>query len=368
MTPIIRFIGRSGSGKTTLLADVVRRLDEQGVRVAAFKHAHHRVDLDRKGKDSFRFAEAGARFVTVVAPDKVARFEVTQKRHGLLDLARGVGNDIDVILAEGFHGVATPYFLVYTPGADGERKPECEPGDRLGVIARGASGDGVRLFDRNDTASIAARIVEWLRAVRDADDVLERALAEAQAFHGHMCPGQVLGVRLALLGCRAAGVEHPQTSKQLITWVEIDRCGADAVQTVTGCRPGKRTLKLVDYGKLAATFLNTESGRAVRVSARTDSRERAAALYPQLERHEAQLAAYRVMADEELFDVQEVAVDVDVYDRPGKPGMRVVCTACGEDVNDNRQVETDGGPLCRGCAHGAYYRPAIGAVSEAASW
>jgi formylmethanofuran dehydrogenase subunit E len=367
MPPIIRFIGRSGSGKTTLLADVVRLLDGQGVRVAAFKHAHHRVDLDRKGKDSFRFAEAGARFVTVVAPDKVARFEATRKRPGLLDLAQSVGDGIDVILAEGFHGVATPYFFVYTPGRDGERKPECEPGERLGVIARGADGDGVRLFGRNDPAAIAARIIAWLRASHDADAELERALAEAHAFHGHMCPGQVLGVRLALLGCRAAGVGDPRGTKKLITWVEIDRCGADAVQTVTGCRPGKRTLKLVDYGKLAATFLNTETGLAVRVAARTDSRERAAALHPQLERHDAQLAAYRTMPEADLFDVQRVVVSLDEYDRPGKPAVRVICARCGEDVNDNRHVDSVRGPLCRGCANGAYYTPAA-VAAEVASW
>jgi formylmethanofuran dehydrogenase subunit E len=368
MPPIVRFIGRSGSGKTTLVADVIRLLSEQGLRVAAFKHAHHRVDLDRKGKDSFRFAEAGATSITVVAPDRVARFEATSKRLGLLDLATAVGDDIDVILAEGFHGVATPYFLLYTPGPDGDRCPEREPGERLGVIAVGAAGDGERLFDRQDTAGVAQRIAGWLRQERDAEAELERALREAEAFHGHLCPGQVLGVRMALLGCRAAGVSNPHASKKLMAWVEIDRCGADAVQTVTGCKPGKRTLKIVDYGKLAATFLNTETGTAVRVVARTDSRARAAELYPQLERRGAQMAAYRTLPEDELFIVQAVSVAVGEYDRPGKPVLRVTCTVCGEEVNDNRHVAGDDGPLCRACAEGAYYGPGTEVAAAGATW
>jgi len=197
---------------------------------------------------------------------------------------------------------------------------------------------------------------------------LERALREAEAFHGHLCPGQVLGVRMALLGCRAVGVPDPRGSKKLITWVEIDRCGADAVQTVTGCKPGKRTLKIVDYGKLAATFLNTETGEAVRVVACAGSRERAAALYPRLERRDAQMAAYRTLADDELFTVHAVSVTLGEYDRPGKPVMRVVCTVCGEEVNDNRHVDGDDGSLCRACAGDAYYAPAVDSTEACAPW
>ncbi len=354
MAPIIRLIGRSGSGKTTLLTEVVRLLLADGKRVAVFKHAHHRVDLDRKGKDSFRYASAGAVSVTVVSADKVATFEAPAKEPGLLELAKRLGDGIDLILAEGFHGVATPYLLLLGPGDPSPARDE--PGEMIGVIHTDTDAGGS--YERSDPAGVARGIAGWLASRREEDVELDRVLREAEAFHGHLCPGQVLGVRLALLGVKAVGIENPTRSKKLITWVEIDRCGADAVQTVTGCKPGKRTLKLVDYGKLAATFLNTETGVAVRVSARADSRARAAVLYPGLERHAAQMAAYRSLPDAELFAVQTVEVEVGEYDRPGKPGARVVCAICEEEVNDHRHVEGDDGPMCKACAGGAYYRVA----------
>ena len=103
--------------------------------------------------------------------------------------------------------------------------------------------------------------------------LLEELLQQANTLHRHLCPGQVLGVRLAMLGCRAVGIEEPTRSKSLLVWVEIDRCATDAVTVVTGCRLGKRTLKFLDYGKVAATFLNLDTSEAVRVVARDDSRD-----------------------------------------------------------------------------------------------
>ncbi len=361
MAPIIRFIGRSGSGKTTLLTKVVRMLVDEGRRVAVLKHAHHRVDLDRQGKDSFRFADAGATVVTVVSPEKVASFEAPAREPGLLELAARVGDRVDVILAEGFHGVATPYMrlMSHSGGLPGEN----EPGELLGIIYADPPAGGDGGLWRDDADGIVRRIVAGLDALSDGQRRLERELEEAERFHGHMCPGQVLGVRMALLGCRAVGLPEPRRSKKLITWVEIDRCGADAVQTVTGCKLGKRTLKYVDYGKLAATFLNTETGKAVRVVARSDSRARAAALYPGLENHNAQMAAYRELPDADLFTLQEVAVAVGPFDRPGKPDTRTRCSACGEEINDNRHRDGDNGPLCRACAGDAYYR-IIGHTAE----
>jgi len=361
--PIIRIIGRSGSGKTTLLTEVVRLLLARGVRVAVFKHAHHRVDLDRRGKDSFRYAAAGAVSVTVVSRDKLATFEAPTREPGLHELATRLGDDVDLLLAEGFHGAVTPYLLLLGPGDT--RSPREEPGELLGVIA--SDGDAT-LLDRDNPAAVARYIMDWLAARDPAEAALERAMREAEEFHGHLCPGQVLGVRLALLGCRLVGIDQPKRSKKLICWVEVDRCGADAVQTVTGCRPGKRTLKLVDYGKLAATFLNTETGIAVRVSARADSRERATQLFPELERKDAQMAAYRRLSEEALFDVQPVRVELPECDRPGKPTERVLCVVCGEEVNDHRQVEGDDGPMCRACAGSSYYRLATNEDEVRAPW
>src|SRR6266852_489345 len=134
------------------------------------------------------------------------------------------------------------------------------------------------------------------------DELLERA----EQSHGHMCAGQVLGVRMAMLGCRAVGVEDPLGAdrKNLIVFVEIDRCAADAVNSVTGCRLGKRTLKFFDYGKLAATFLNVKTDEAVRVVALDSSREAADCAFPELEdRYERQRRAYKLLPDDDVFKV-----------------------------------------------------------------
>jgi formylmethanofuran dehydrogenase subunit E len=189
--------------------------------------------------------------------------------------------------------------------------------------------------------------------VRDLQALLE----EAAAAHGHLCPGQVLGVRMALAGCHALGIEEPNGSKRLLVYLEIDRCAADAISTVTGCRLGKRTLKHVDYGKMAATFVDTVTGRAVRVVAREEAREQAAVYAPDVhgDQHRAQEIAYAAMPDEELFMLQEVRLAVREEDRPGPPVSRVRCSRCGEGINDRREVHIDGHVLCRACAGPAYY-------------
>jgi formylmethanofuran dehydrogenase subunit E len=187
---------------------------------------------------------------------------------------------------------------------------------------------------------------------------LEELLERAEHSHGHMCAGQVLGVRMAVLGCREVGIEDPRGAdrKNLLTFVEIDRCAADAINTVTGCRLGKRTLKYHDYGKLAATFLNLKTGEAVRVAALDSSREAADRAFPEIEsKYERQLRAYKLLADEELFKVERVEVRVPEQDQPGRPVSRVTCQECGEAVNDRREVHRDGRVLCRACAGEAYY-------------
>src|SRR5437764_11300452 len=153
-------------------------------------------------------------------------------------------------------------------------------------------------------------------------ETLDEMLERAEHSHGHMCAGQVLGVRMALLGCRAVGVEEPRgrDRKALLVFVEIDRCAADAINTVTGCRLGKRTLKYYDYGKLAATFLNTKTNEAVRVVALDSSREAADRAFPEIEnKYERQLHAYKLLPEEELFKVETVRVTLPPQDRPGRP-------------------------------------------------
>ena len=189
---------------------------------------------------------------------------------------------------------------------------------------------------------------------------LDKLLEECGRLHGHMCAGQLLGARMALLGCRLIGVDDPRGSdrKKLIVWVEIDRCMADAVGAVTGVRLGKRSLKYLDYGKVAATFYNTETGEAVRVVALEESRELADARHPEIEsKKERQFRAYREAADEELFKVERVEVEYGEMDMPGRPRSRVRCARCGEGVNDGREVAgPEGSALCRPCASGGYYR------------
>jgi formylmethanofuran dehydrogenase subunit E len=191
---------------------------------------------------------------------------------------------------------------------------------------------------------------------------LDEWLEECSRLHGHICAGQLLGVRMALLGCELVGIRdaHGADRKKLIVWVEIDRCMTDAVSAVTGVRLGRRSLKFLDYGKVAATFLNTETNEAVRVVALDEARTLADERYPQIEsKKERQMRAYREATDDELFKIKRVLVDYTEMDAPGKPRSRVNCEECSEGINDGREVLAgDGRKLCRACARGAYYREA----------
>jgi len=184
-------------------------------------------------------------------------------------------------------------------------------------------------------------------------------LAECERLHGHMCAGQLLGTRMALLGCKLIGVDDPRGAdrRKLIVWVEIDRCMADAVSAVTGVRLGKRSLKYVDYGKVAATFLNTENQRAVRIVARESARTLADERYPEIEnKRQRQFQAYAEATDDELFKTELVSIELSEFDAPGSPRSRVTCVVCGEGVNDGREViDANGDALCRGCHAGFYY-------------
>ena len=186
---------------------------------------------------------------------------------------------------------------------------------------------------------------------------LEEYLALAEQSHGHMCPGQVLGVRMAMRGMKELGIDDPaKHRKRLVTFVEIDRCATDAVSLVTGCRLGKRSLKYLDFGKVAATFVDLETMRAVRIAAREDSRAKAQSMFPQLaDPHKQQLEAYKVMDDADLFVLRPVRVKLKAEDLPGRSRSRVTCEQCGEGVNDGRERRVHGRLLCRGCAGESYY-------------
>ncbi len=181
---------------------------------------------------------------------------------------------------------------------------------------------------------------------------LDELLRNAEAAHGHLCAGQILGVRMALLALERLGISDPRGAdrKRLVTYVEIDRCATDAIALVTGCRLGKRTLKFRDWGKMAATFVDLAGGRAIRIVALDSSRELAHQLYTHLESGKLrQMRGYREMAADSLFSEEWVQVAVESADMPGYKTARIMCARCGESVNFGRVCEVDGQQLCLSC-------------------
>jgi formylmethanofuran dehydrogenase subunit E len=186
----------------------------------------------------------------------------------------------------------------------------------------------------------------------------DELLRDAEVAHGHLCAGQVLGVRLAMLGLELLGIEDPhgKDRKRLITFVEIDRCATDAVAVVTGCRLGKRALKFRDWGKVAATFVDLDSERAVRVCARESSKTLARQMHPEIaNKNQQQMLAYREIPNDDLFTVQWVKVSLPPEELPGYKGERIVCEQCGEGINFQREVRRNGKILCRSCAGERYF-------------
>jgi formylmethanofuran dehydrogenase subunit E len=192
-----------------------------------------------------------------------------------------------------------------------------------------------------------------LKSLEEYEELAEKA-------HGHLCAGQILGLRMALYGVKLLDLADPAGAdrKRLVTFVEIDRCMTDAIPVVTGCRLGKRALKFRDFGKVAATFCDLREGRAVRILALESAKQRAAELYPEMaNRNQQQMRAYRHMPDTELFAIQWVRVTLGPEDLPGYKAPRPVCAQCGEPVSFRREVEREGRTLCRACAGEHYYTP-----------
>ena len=187
------------------------------------------------------------------------------------------------------------------------------------------------------------------------DRAFDDLVAEAASFHGHACPGTVLGVRMTLAGLREVSISEPRAAgKSLVVIVEIDRCATDAIEALTGVSLGKRTLKLANFGKMAATFVNVTAGISVRVAARESARALALQMASGIsDPRRAQMLAYRDMAERELLSIEPVVVHEPWLTRRR---TRVACAACGEGVNYQREVQVAGRPLCRGCAGARYYR------------
>ena len=190
--------------------------------------------------------------------------------------------------------------------------------------------------------------------MRSLDELLE----SAAVAHGSLCAGQVIGVRMAILGCRLIGLNNPTSDgqrKKLIVFVEIDRCAADAIAHVTGAKLGKRSLKFRDYGIMAATFLNLENGEAFRVISTEEARSLVPVYAPEVEGKTQMIEAYKRMPENVLFRVQHVKVRIDDFELPGPPRYKAACSICGQILRDHREVVVDGVILCRPCAFGTYF-------------
>ena len=189
-----------------------------------------------------------------------------------------------------------------------------------------------------------------------------RLLKESADAHGHLCPGQVIGVRMALLGCQLIGLNNPRSQDQihkLIVFIEMDRCTADAIAFVTGVKLGRRSLKYVDYGIMAASFVNLESKKAFRIVSTEEARDLVPLYAPEcVEKSERQLKAYLKMPDSVLFKVQKVKIPLSEYDLPGPTRRKVSCSRCGQVVRDHKEVFIEGLLLCKPCGYGAYFEDA----------
>ena len=185
---------------------------------------------------------------------------------------------------------------------------------------------------------------------------LQPLLDLSSARHSHLCPRQVLGVRVALAGAAALNMTTPRDDKRLLTIVETDGCFADGVEVASGCSVGHRTLRVADYGKIAAVFVDVKVERAVRVAPRLDVRERAYDYVPEERRHYfAQLQGYQVMPDDELVVIEEVQLTRPVAAIVSRPGVRVDCARCGEEIINEREIVVEEESLCIHCAQGGYY-------------
>ena len=364
MIPAICVVGRKNSGKTMLIERLLPELLARGRKVATIKHDAHDFEIDLPGKDTWRHRQAGSTTTIISSSSKLAMVRLTDGDSPLDDLLRMVDRSYDLVLVEGLRRSACPKILVHRP----------EVGDPPGVLGDIWAVVGTEMPDIDgsppcirpeNVGALADLIEERLLGgpVQTPAWNLPALLAEAGRHHGHICPGQVLGVRMAILGCERLGIYDPKSSKRLITFVETDRCGTDAVQTVTGCTLGKRTLKFVDYGKLAATFLDTDTGRAVRIAARESARDAALRFAPdEADAHAAQLRAYKALPADDLFSVREVRATLAEAELPGRSRARVVCTACGEGVSNGRELSVAGRTVCRACAGVPYYDEVEAAV------
>ncbi len=181
---------------------------------------------------------------------------------------------------------------------------------------------------------------------------LDILLEKAKDFHGDVCAGIAIGTRMSIIGFRELGMNPLERNRDLVVFVEADRCLADAIQAISGCSLGKRALKFKDYGKFAATFLDSSTNKAVRISSLNKPRK-------DMIEEEMKNLVNEILEtpDEELFKIQKVQVNLPEEDLPGPPRHRTTCERCGEGIMDHREIIVNDETLCKSCAEGAYYSP-----------
>jgi formylmethanofuran dehydrogenase subunit E len=189
---------------------------------------------------------------------------------------------------------------------------------------------------------------------------LDELLFQSAALHQHLCPRQVLGVRMGLAGSQQLGLTVPQSDKRLLTIVETDGCLIDGLAVATGCRVSRRTMRVLDFGKIAATFVDTRTEQAIRIIPHQASRQRAEAYAPEAQsRWEAYLLGYQRMPEAELLDIQAVVLSLSLEKILSKESCRVNCDQCGEEIINEREIIKAGSTLCRACAGERYYDPCL---------
>lgn len=187
-------------------------------------------------------------------------------------------------------------------------------------------------------------------------DRLTQLLQASAALHSHLCPRQVIGVRTALAAEKLLNLEFPRKDKRLLVILETDGCYVDGVAVPAGVSVGKRTLRIEDIGKVAATFIDTQTGQALRIAPQNGVRERVAAYAPgEKIPYYAQLNGYQVMPDSEMFNIQPIRLVTSVEAILSRPGLRAQCDRCGEEIMNEREIHLDGSTCCRTCAGQAYY-------------
>ncbi len=185
---------------------------------------------------------------------------------------------------------------------------------------------------------------------------IDELLQASAELHRHLCPRQVIGIRMGMLAAQELGMDLPQKDKRLFTFMETDGCAADGVSVATGCWVGRRTMRIMDFGKVAATFVDTKMEHANRIYPHPELRQRAKRHIPDARsRWHTMLEAYQIMPDSEMFVVQLVELSISLQRIISQPGVRTTCDHCGEEIINEREVVVGNECLCRACAGEAYY-------------